>query len=153
MNGIDNADRKILNMLQENANLTTKEIAAALSLTTTPVHERIKRLEREGLIKKYVALTDRKKLGKSMLAFSHVSLKEHSKEFLTKFESEITSFKEVIACYHVAGNYDYMIKVVVEDMDAYQDFIVNKLASMENIGNVHSSFVLNEIKFTTAIAL
>lgn len=151
MRAIDPTDMRILNLLQEDAHLTNKEIAAQLGLSTTPVFERIKRLEEDGIISQYVALVNRQKLDYALLAFCNVSLKEHSRNFLKQFENEVRSLKEVIECYHVAGMFDYLLKVVVKDMDAYQDFIVNKLAALDNIGNVQSSFVMTEIKYSTRL--
>lgn len=153
MKELDMTDRRILNILQENAKLANKEIAARLNMTTTPVYERIKKLEEGGYIKKYVALVDKEKLGFSLVAFCDVSLKEHSRAYLMKFENEVGSLVEVIKCYHIAGMYDYLLKVVVKDMAAYQDFIVNKLAALDNIGNVQSSFVMKEIKYTTSLLI
>lgn len=151
MRAIDPTDMRILNLLQEDAHLTNKEIAAQLGLSTTPVFERIKRLEEDGIISQYVALVNRQKLDYALLAFCNVSLKEHSRNFLKQFENEVRSLKEVIECYHVAGMFDYLLKVVVKDMNAYQDFIVNKLAALDNIGNVQSSFVMTEIKYSTRL--
>ncbi len=153
MNGLDNTDSRILELLQQDARLTTKELASHLNLTTTPVYERIKRLERDGYIQKYVALVDKKKVGLRLLAFCNVSLKEHNAEFLVRFEEAVRSLPEVMECYHIAGLYDYLLKVVVKDMDAYQHFVAKKLAALENIGKVQSSFVMTEIKHSTNVAI
>ena len=153
MSPLDSIDRKLLHYLQEDAQLTTKELASKLSLTTTPVHERIKRLEKEGIITQYVALIDKHKVEKGLVGFCNVWLKEHSHPYLKKFEHEVVSLKEVIECYHIAGNFDYLLKVMVKDMTAYQHFIVNKLAKLDNIGNAQSSFVMTEIKHSTALPL
>ncbi len=150
---LDDTDKTILRILQENGKLTTKEIAAQLHLTVTPVYERIKRLEKNGAINRYVALVNGDAVGIPMTAFCNVLLKEHSKEFLKKFEKDITKLKEVISCYHIAGNFDYLLKIVVKDMTEYQDFIMNKLAALDNIGNVQSSFVMTEVKRSTAIPI
>jgi DNA-binding Lrp family transcriptional regulator len=150
---LDPYDRQILSLLQSNAMLTTKEIAERINLTTTPVFERIRRLEKDGYINGYVALLDKGKLGKSLVAFCDVSLKEHSKDYLKQFEQEVARLEQVMECYHIAGMYDYLLKVVVENMEAYQSFIVNTLAALDNIGRVQSSFVMTEIKHTTALQL
>lgn len=150
---LDATDLRILQMLQEDANVTTKEIAAQLHITTTPVFERVKRLQKEGYIHKYVALLDRKKVGLTLVAYTNVSLKEHNSEFLTRFEEAVKSLPEVVECYHIAGLFDYLLKVVVKDMDAYQHFVAKKLAALENIGKVQSSFVMTEIKHTTNLHL
>jgi Lrp/AsnC family leucine-responsive transcriptional regulator len=153
MRNLDATDWRILRLLQENAKYTNKEIAARLGMTTTPVYERIKRLEEDGYVSRYVALLNREQLGLHMLAFCNVSLKEHSQPFLKQFESEVRSLQEVVACYHLAGIYDYLLKVIIKDMAAYQDFIVNKLASLDNIGKVQSSFVMTPIKESTQLPI
>ena len=150
---LDRYDRKILNILQENARTTTKEIAAALGLSVTPTYERIKRLERQGYIRQYVALVDSSKVGKQLTVMATVSLKEHSREHLNRFVEQINLLQEVMECYYVAGSFDYIVKVMVSNMDAYQHFLVNKLAAIENIGHVQSYFVMTEIKHSTAIPL
>ncbi len=151
MRSLDSIDFRILQLLQENAKSTNKDIAARLGMTTTPIYERIKRLEEEGYIQKYVALVDRRKLDYALAAYCNVSLKEHSQTFLQQFEKQIQAIPEVQECYHIAGSFDYLLKVVVRDMVAYQDFVVNKLAALDNIGNVESSFVMTEVKYSTAL--
>lgn len=149
--GLDAVDRAILHQLQEDASRTTKEIAAQLDLTTTPVFERIKRLEREGYIKGYTALLDRRKIGMQLLVFCDVSLKEHNRDYLLNFEKAVVELPEVLECHHVTGEYDYMLKIAVRDMDAYQRFIKEKLAILENIGRVQSHFVMTEVKNSTVL--
>lgn len=148
---LDATDKQILNLLQENAKYTNKEIAEKLHMTTTPIFERIKKLEREGFIQKYVALVDRKKAQRSLVAFCDVSLKEHTTEYLECFQRDVQSLVEVVECYHIAGMFDYLLKVVVPDMETYQNFVAKKLASLDNIGRVQSSFVMTEIKYSTAL--
>ena len=118
-----------------------------------PVYERIKRLEEDGFVQKYVALLNRKQIGLHLLAFCNVTLKEHSQPYLQQFESEVLSLQEVVACYHLAGMYDYLLKVIIQDMTAYQNFIVNKLAALDNIGQVQSSFVMTPIKESTELPI
>ena len=153
MTNLDHTDLNILNILQTDAYATNKEIAARLNMTSTPVFERVKRLEREGYIKQYVALLDRKMLGLAVVAYCNVQLKEHSTSFLEKFELDIQTLDEVQEVFHIAGNYDYLLKVVVGDMDAYQAFVSKKLAALDNIGRVQSSFVMKEIKQTTKLKI
>ncbi len=148
---IDTVDRAILELLQKDAFLTTKEMAAQLNLSTTPVFERVKRLEREGYIQVYTALLNRKKVGLPMLIFCDVSLKEHNRTYLLRFEQQIAALPEVIECHHIAGAFDYLLKVVARDMDDYQNFVKQKLAALENIGRVQSYFVMTEVKNTTAV--
>jgi Lrp/AsnC family leucine-responsive transcriptional regulator len=152
-NGLDLVDRAILKILQEDAFLTTKEVAAQLNLTTTPVFERVKRLEREGYIGRYTALVNRQKVGLSMLVFCDVALKEHNRDYLLRFERAVVELSEVLECHHITGEYDYVLKVVVRDMDDYQQFIKEKLAALENIGRVQSHFVMTEVKNTTVLPL
>lgn len=146
----DKTDLKLLMLLQNDAKLTTKQLAYHLDLTITPVFERIRKLEKLGFITKYVALTDKKKLGKSLTVFCHVSLKEHNKDMIREFENKVTQIPEIMECHHIAGIHDYLIKVVTNDMDSYHHFVYNKLTAIGNIANVNSSFVMNEIKYTTA---
>lgn len=150
---LDKIDQKILWLLQENAKLTTKEIAAQLDLTTTPVYERIRRLEKNGYITKYVALVDRKKVGKNLMAFLFISLKEHSQKALLKFEKEVLQFPKVTECYHIAGQYDFLLKILVKDMQDYHEFTFNRLASLDNIAHVQTDFVMNDVKFSTTIPI
>jgi Lrp/AsnC family transcriptional regulator, leucine-responsive regulatory protein len=151
--GMDILDVKILQLLQGDAKLTHKEIAANLGLTITPAYERVRRLEREGFIRKYVALAAPEKLGFGLVAFCNVSLVQHSTPLLKLFEEKVLSLHEVISCYHIAGQFDYLLKIVVRDMDAYQRFIVDKLAALDNIRQVQSSFVMTEVKYSTALPL
>lgn len=153
MRPIDATDRRILNLLQENAKYTNKEVAAQLGMSITPVYERIKRLEEQGYITDYRAIVSKKLLGYHLVAYCNVQLKEHAQDYLTQFETQVLQLKEVIECYHIAGMYDYLLKVVLFDMEAYQQFIVNKLARLPNIGNVQSAFVMSEIKSSTALSL
>jgi DNA-binding Lrp family transcriptional regulator len=150
---LDQADRKILWYLQYDARLTNKEIADKLGKSVTPVYERIRRLEREGYIRRYVALLDRQKVGISLLAYTNVQLKEHSYQMLKAFEKAVVKLEEVMECNHMTGSYDYLLKIGVRDMQEYQDFIINKLSRLANIGTVQSSFVMTEIKHETAFHL
>jgi DNA-binding Lrp family transcriptional regulator len=143
---LDTQDIKLLKLLEANAKLTNKELAAQLGLTITPVHERVKKLEREGYVTRYKAEIDRKKVGLSLLVFCSVSLKNHQREFIEKFEQDVMHLDEVVECYHTGGMFDYLLKVMVSDMEVYQKFVSNKLADLDNIGNVRSSFVMSEIK-------
>ena len=143
---IDDIDKKILEILQSDSNQSIKQIAQQLHLTNTPVHERIKKLEKSGTIEKYKAIVNPKLIGKELMIFTNISLKEHTKPYLLNFESKVQNLKEVIECHHLSGEHDYLLKVLVKNMDDYRDFLTNKLAKIANIGNVHSSFVVGEIK-------
>jgi Lrp/AsnC family leucine-responsive transcriptional regulator len=148
---LDSIDKIILEILQTDSNQSIKQIAFQLNLTNTPVYERIKKLEKSGIIEGYSAKINPKKMGKELMIFTNVSLKEHTKSFLLNFESEIQTLKEVIECHHVSGEHDYFLKVLVKNMDDYRDFLTNKLAKIANIGNVHSSFVVAEVKKSALI--
>ncbi len=145
---LDKMDLAILKLLQENARITVKEISAKIHLSTTPVHERIKWLEETGVIKQYATLVDHSKVKKGLMVICYVSLKEHSKNAGVKFIKTINSLTEVIECYNISGQFDFMLKVVEENMDSYYDFHVNRLSQIENVGNVQSVFVMGVIKQT-----
>jgi len=151
--GIDGQDLQILRLLQTDATLTHKEIAGQLGLTITPVYERVRRLERDGFIRKYVALVSPAKVGLGLTAFCNVSLVQHSTPLLKLFEQKVLSLHEVITCYHIAGQFDYLLQIIVPDMEAYQRFIVDKLAALDNIRQVQSSFVMTEVKYSTELPL
>ena len=145
---LDSKDLAILNLLQQNARATVKEIAEQVHLSTTPVHERIKRMEANGVIKQYATLVDHTKVKKGLMVICYVSLKEHNKIAGVKFIKAIQAMNEVIECYNISGEFDFMLKVVEEDMNAYYDFHVNKLSQIENMGHVQSVFVIGIIKQT-----
>ena len=145
---LDDKDLAILRLLQENARITIKEISAKVHLSTTPVHERIKRMEDSGVIKQYATLVDHTKVKKGLMVICYVSLKQHSKNAGDKFIKTIRELNEVIECYNISGEFDFMLKVVCEDMNAYYDFHVNKLSQIENMGHVQSVFVMGIIKET-----
>jgi Lrp/AsnC family transcriptional regulator, leucine-responsive regulatory protein len=145
---LDDKDLSILRLLQDNARITVKEISEKIHLSTTPVHERIKRMEESGVIKQYATLLDYSKVKKGLMVICYVSLKQHSKNAGDKFIKTIQQLDEVIECYNISGEFDFMLKVVAEDMNAYYDFHVNKLSSIENMGNVQSVFVMGVIKET-----
>ena len=145
---LDKTDLAILRILQENARATVREIAEKVLLSTTPVHERIKQLEHTGVIKQYATLVDHAKVKKGLMVICYVSLKEHSKNAGMKFIKSINALNEVIECYNISGEFDFMIKVVEENMDKYYDFHVNRLSQIENMGNVQSVFVMGVIKQT-----
>ncbi|HEU0137742.1 MAG TPA: Lrp/AsnC family transcriptional regulator [Flavobacterium sp.] len=150
---LDSTDKKLLTLLQTDSKKTTKELSAKLNLSVTAVYERIKKLEREGIILKYVVLLDKSKINKAFVVFCHIKLIQHTKEFLTKFESEVGRLDEVLECFHVSGDYDYILKVCVENMEAYREFMVTKLTTLQHIGSTHSTFMIGQVKNTTAFVL
>ena len=143
---LDETDLKILRTLQKNAKLTTKELADAVHLTPTPVFERQKRLERQGYIKKYVAILDPDKLNQSLQVFCKVKLKQINHEIADAFTRRIMRIPEVTECYNTSGNYDYLLKVRAADMKQYQEFVLNKLGEIESLASIESTFVMSEIK-------
>jgi Lrp/AsnC family transcriptional regulator, leucine-responsive regulatory protein len=145
---LDAKDLSILALLQQNARMTVKEIADKIHLSTTPVHERIKRMEASGVIKQYATLVDHTKVKKGLMVICYVSLKEHNKTAGVKFIKTIHALQEVVECYNISGEFDFMLKVLCEDMNAYYDFHVNKLSNIENMGHVQSVFVIGVIKQT-----
>ena len=150
---IDTIDLRILKILQNNSDLTIKELAAKVNLSPTPVFERVKKLQKEGYIKKYVAILDAEKLDKCLIVFCNITLKEHTREIGNKFVKDIMTLDEVTECYNISGDYDFLLKVLVKDMKHYQNFVLNHLGSVQNIGSAHSTFVMGEIKNTYAIPL
>ena len=150
---LDDIDIKILRELQKNSNLTTKELADLVHLSSSPTYERQRRLEREGYIEKYIAVVDRKKTGNNMIVFCNICLKQHGKKTSEDFMSAIASLPEVTECYNTSGDYDFMMKIYVRDMDQYQDFVLNTLGVIESIGSLHSIFVIGEVKNTRALPI
>ncbi len=150
---IDYIDKQLLNLLQDNAKLTNKALSLKLNLSVTAVHERIKKLERNGFIEAYVALVDKKKIDKNFIVFCQVRLSKHSNDYVVQFESEVSALDEVVACYHISGDYDYLIKVVTQDMESYRAFVVNKLTVISHVSHTHSSFVIKSVKQSSGIKL
>ena len=150
---LDIIDKQIVNLLQQNSKANIKEIALKIGLTQTPTYERIKRLEKSGVIQKYIAVLNKEKVGFMVEVFCQVTLLVHSKELITKFENAVNKMDEVIECFHVAGNYDYLLKVVVKQMKDYQYFLKNKLSVLDSVGNVQSTFVMTSTKDTSILKL
>ena len=150
---MDSIDKKLLKLLQTDSKKTTKELSVKLNLSVTAVYERIKKLEREGIIQNYVALINRSKVNKGFIVFCHIKLIQHTREFLTKFESQVVKLSEILECHHVSGDYDYILKIAVRDMEEYREFLVTKLTTLEHIGSTHSTFMISEVKNTTVIEI
>lgn len=150
---LDTIDLQLLRALQENARLTTKELAARVHLSTTPVFERMKRLEKSGFIRKYVAVLDAEKLGRGFTVFCSVKLKQMNRGVAQDFISVIRNIPQVAECYNISGEYDYLLKIQAPDMKYYNEFIINVLGTIDSIGSTLSSFVMNEIKNTHALYL
>ena len=150
---LDKIDILILRELQKDAKLTTKELAAQVNLSPSPVFERQKRLEREGYIKKYVAVVDPIKTGNGIMVLCNVRLKHHSKEFSQRFTAVISQIDEVVECFNTSGDYDYQLKIYARNMRDYQEFVLGTLGDLDCIGSLHSIFVIGEVKNTLSVPL
>lgn len=150
---LDAIDKKILQQLQKDSKITSKELSNSLDLSVTAVFERIKRLERNEVISKYVALLKPEHVDKSFMVLTQIKLVQHTKKNVMKFEAEVVKLDEVLECYHVSGEYDYILKILVKDMEAYREFMLSKLTSLEHIGSTQSTFIISPVKSTTAIPM
>jgi DNA-binding Lrp family transcriptional regulator len=149
----DEVDSKILMMLQEDSRRTIKEISKVLKLTPTPVFERIKKLERSGIIKQYVAILDNNKIGRKLQAFIDISIKDHSKRAIEAFIEEVISHPEVMECFHMTGDSDFLLKVLLHDVEQCNDYVLNKLSGVPNIGKIETRFSLSTRKNTHLIRI
>lgn len=143
---LDPIDRQILLHLSSKGKMAHKELASLVGLSISPTYERVKRLERSGVIKKYTIEVDKKAIDKSLQALCHVSLKAHNNEAIENFENNIIHLDEVTSCFHIAGAFDYSLLIEVKDMEHYESFLKNKLSKIPDIANVQSSFVMSELK-------
>ena len=148
---LDRIDKEILNFLQDDAKITTKALSNHLQLSLTAIHERIKKMERNGVIKKYVALVNPKKAERDFKVLCHVKLILHKKQNIQKFEREIAKLDEVLECMHVSGDYDYILKVQVKDMLSYREFVLHKLTTIEPVGSTQSTFIIDDVKHSTRL--
>lgn len=148
---LDKIDRQILRHLQENAKFDMQQLSALLHMTKTPIYKRIVALEEGGYINKYVALLDRRKVGFPLMVFCAVSLNIQNADFIAKFNQQVKLIDEIVECYLTGGVFDFILKVIVSDLEAYNNFASNKLATIPNVGKIQSSFVLTEVKSSTAI--
>ncbi|MDE6578330.1 MAG: Lrp/AsnC family transcriptional regulator [Muribaculaceae bacterium] len=143
---LDKTDLAILAELQKNGRLTNKELASAIHLSPTPTFERVKRLEREGYIRKYVAILDADKLDCGFVAFCYLKMKQHTFENATQIMEAVKKIPEIVECYNISGDYDFLLKIYTHDMKSYQKFLLRILGEIDCIGSLNSSFVLGEIK-------
>ena len=151
--GLDKKDKLILSLLQDDSTLSVKEISEKIGLTFTPTYERIKNLEKQGVIEKYVAILNREKLGINIVVYCNIRLKEQSQKTLKEFEDYISKYDEVQEIISLSGEYDYMLKILASDINSYNNFTVNIISNGPNIGQYHSSIVLAEVKKTTKFKL
>ena len=150
---LDKVDLQILRTLQQNARLTTKELAARVSLSSTPVFERLKRLESGGYIKKYMALLDAEKLNLGFVVFCNVKMSSMSRDIASSFAERMRQTPEVVECYNISGSFDYLLKIHAPNMKYYQEFILNILGTVEHLGSLESIFVMDVVKQEYGIPL
>lgn len=143
---LDHIDYRLIELLQNNCKQTTKELADQLDLSTTAVYERVKKLEKQNIITDYIAIVNKDKVNRSFVAIAHVKIKSHSKDSILKFERRVNEIPEILETFHVSGEYDYILKIGLADMEAYREFMISKLTTMEEIQSTHSSFVIKEVK-------
>ena len=146
MINLDQIDKELLNILQNDAKQSTKAIAAQLHLSPTAIYERIKRLERSNYIKSYIALVDPVKIKRDFVVFCMVQLSKHSREEIVNFEKKIIDLEEVVECYHLSGTYDYMLKIRTDSMESYRKFMIDQLTTIPHIANTQSAFSISELK-------
>jgi Lrp/AsnC family leucine-responsive transcriptional regulator len=150
---LDDVDIKILRILQQNSDLTVKELAARVHLSPSPTFERQKRLEREGYIQRYMAVVDPQKVGNGILVLCNIRLKQHTQKLIQEFMDAVQSIPEITECFNTRGDYDFLIKVYSRDMKAYQQFMLNTLGTIECVGSLHSIFVIDETKNTRGVTI
>ena len=150
---LDEKDKDILRVLQNNARLTNKELASKVHLSTTPVYERVKRLERLGFIKQYATILDAQKLNKGFTVFCSVKLRQLNTERALAFSELMKTIPEVTECYNISGSFDYMLRVQSPDMRYYQQFLLNVLGRHDNIASLESTFVMEEIKHEYSVSV
>jgi len=150
---LDETDFGILELLQKDALISHKELAHRLNKSITPIHLRIRKLLEEGFIKRFTAIVDAKKIGRGLIAYTQVQVKQHSQESLMNFQKEVIKLNEVMECYHMTGNFDFLLKIAIRDMDEYNQVLMVKLAKLPDVGNMQSFFVMSEAKNETAYPL
>lgn len=153
MKKIDEIDCNILELLQKNGRITIKEISENLGLSPTPIFERIKKLEKAGIIDHYSAIINGDKIGKKLYAFAHISLKDHSKELIDKFTSQIIDLPQVLECHYTTGDTDFILKILLNDMEMYREFVLSQLFEMSNIGKIETYLSLSVVKKSNSIPI
>lgn len=143
---LDDIDKKLIDLLQKDGKMTTQALATKVNLSKTAVFERIRKLEKEKIIKHYSANIDAKLVGKPFLSFCMIQLEKHTQEKLMEFEANIKKIPEILECFHVSGTYDYLLKIRLKDVEAYREFMVNKLTHIPHISNTQTAFCISEIK-------
>ncbi|MBS1634446.1 MAG: Lrp/AsnC family transcriptional regulator [Bacteroidetes bacterium] len=150
---MDKIDAKILNILQKDCNVPVKDIAQKVGLSYTPTYERIRQMEETGIIKSRVTILDPSKIGMRLFVYCNITLKEQSKKSLLDFEKAAAKIPEIMSIISLSGVYDYMLKIATTDIEAYNNFVMNKLANIPNIAQYHSNIVMSIVKDDTAYIL
>lgn len=150
---LDRTDILILKHLQENGRITIKELSQKVHLSPTPVFDRVRRLESSGIIEKYTAVLNAAKLGQGFIVFCSVKLRRMGKEIANDFVARVQNIPEVAECYNISGEFDYLLKIYAPDMQYYNEFCINVLGTIESLGSIQSSFVMNHIKTSVGITL
>lgn len=153
MKKIDQIDCQILELVQQNGRITVKEMSEKLGLSPTPIFERTKKLEKAGIIDHYAAIINEEKLGKKLYAFAHISLKDHSKELIDQFTDQITKLPQVLECHYTTGDTDFILKILLDDMEMYRDFVLTKIFDMQNIGKIETYLSLSVLKKSNFIPI
>ncbi|MDB5029850.1 Lrp/AsnC family transcriptional regulator [Mucilaginibacter sp.] len=150
---LDPTDTGILRLLQNDARLTHKELGQRLHKSITPIHARVRRLQDEGYIKRYAAILDPKKIGRGLIVYTQVQLKQHAQDSLLAFQAEVVKLSEVMECYHMTGAFDFLLRIAISDMDEYNHLVMNKLSILPDVGMMQSFFVMSEAKNESAYEL
>lgn len=150
---IDKFDKVILSVLQQQGRITNQNLAEQANLSTAPCWRRVDKLESQGVIKRYVALVNREKLGLSVMVYIHISLNDHHSDTLRVFDRFVEQSDSILECYSVSGEYDYLIRVVANDVKALEFFLMEKLLKLEAVRSANTSFVLKQKKYTTALPI
>lgn len=150
---LDKTDKALLNLLQENGKQSIKQLANGINLSITPTYERLKKLENNGIIDKYVALINPMALDKKLIVYCQITIVKHQEKYFEAFEKFVTAMDEIIEVSYVAGSNDLILKIILNDMNEYQEFVMKKLSQLEIIGNIQSSFVIKQVKHQTKIPL
>ncbi len=150
---LDELDKNILQILQNDARISNTELARRVNLSPPATHARVRRLEKDGLIERYTTIVDRQKAGYDLLCFINVSLQLHDTEQVSGFLKIIEEMPEVLECHHVTGEYDYLLKVVTRNTEGLEDFLMNRLTPVSGVARIHTNLVLREAKSTSAIPL
>lgn len=150
---LDTIDKKLINILQTDGKKTAKQLSDFLNLSVTAIYERIKKLEKNNIISNYIAVINKEKINRNFIVLCNVKLLQHHNKYIEKFEKEVIQFTEVLTCFNISGDYDYQLKIVVENMQEYRKFLNTKLTSLDYIGSTYSTFVISRVKESNVIKL